>query len=205
MAGHHRGSYKRIPGPGEPECFPNSLHKITMSCLALDSPTMPDFRGRKRHRIPSAISRYCKTLVDERQNAGECASSNEADDLLCLYTNSNDSDFFDGTRTVLHDDQSFTLFEDHILIHNYQFPTMRIKRILYRNILDVSTDKDLAANWYSIKTWNFTLNVAKRPTTLVLTIRNKYKRVELSVRDRAAYSLLKRLVYEANNTPLVIE
>ncbi|KAK9764785.1 hypothetical protein K7432_007438 [Basidiobolus ranarum] len=181
-----------------------------MSCLAQDLPTMPDFRGRKHHRLPSVFMRSyrntsCEYLADEKGDAHSQLITNELCGSLCSYMRNNTSDLFDGTHTTLYNDQSFTLFEDHILIHSPQFPSMKIKRILYRNILDVSICEELAISWYSIKSWNFTMNGVRRSPTIVLTIRNKYRKVELSVRDPTAYSLLERLVYEANNTPLTID
>ncbi|KAK9722078.1 hypothetical protein K7432_002965 [Basidiobolus ranarum] len=171
-----------------------------MSCLALVPPALPDFRSDKMYNRLSSTS---------------VKTNHEKVDLTDILYGSpysqmenTSSGFFDTTHITLYEGQSFTLFEDHILIHNQHFPIERVQRIEYRNILDVSTDEGLTLSWHDLKTGGLTLNSIRRSPVLVLTIRNKHrklKKVGFSLMDTAAYSLLKRLVYEANHTPLIID
>ncbi|KAK9761520.1 hypothetical protein K7432_013523 [Basidiobolus ranarum] len=127
-----------------------------------------------------------------------------------------DEDFAESVST-LYRDSFITLHEDHISIHNYHVPTTRLKEIHYRDISHVYSSQELRLPnsrckvWGSSSTgiwWAFdkrrSMLYRHKYDTIVLILHNS-KRIGVSIKDSNQIGLIRRLVQEANDTPVLIE
>ncbi|ORX79798.1 hypothetical protein K493DRAFT_308473 [Basidiobolus meristosporus CBS 931.73] len=157
--------------------------------------------------------------LDEQEN--EHTESFQEKEQFALHGSITDDHYFDEefaeSVSILYKDSFITLHEDHISVHNYHVPTTRHKQIHYRDVSHVYSSLELKLPNSRCKVWGASsagicwafdkrrsMLYRQKYATVILILHNS-KRIGVSIKDPSQIELIRRLVREANDTPVLID